>query len=285
MGVEKKALKQIAILDSKDIKMSVENKVIKNGDMIKYNGKKYKVISSHFKECSSTWMSHKYLYTEPKIDGYDWGIKEDLVEKIVPKNNMNDYKYMFKTFKLRTTAPNYAKDMPERKYKKLPSYEWNTYIMVDVDGKEVPFNWKDMQEKKQKKKYVNEHVNRNMWRTRSKKELMNVNCGVPCGKVNDIWVLDLDFYGDEYKEADCIFTKQFGNYEEYIKKNNLYAVRTISGGTHIYFKYNPLMKQTQNSVCNIDTRNTGGYVVSPFTKIGEDRYKILNNGEVKEASE
>ena len=207
--------------------------------------------------------------------------KNSNVKLVQPKENVED-KYMFHTFRLRKNPPNYDKDMPMKKWKKLPSYEWVKYYYVDSHGNETPYNYQDIQDKKIKKKYVDYFVYRNLWEKRTSEQLKNTNCGVPCGKVNKIWVLDLDFYGDKYDPKTCEFVNLFGDVEEYIKNNNLYAVKTISGGIHIYFKYDPMMKQTQNSINHIDIRNDGGYVVSPHTKIGAKKYTVLNLGDILE---
>tara|TARA_R110002096_G_scaffold144459_1_gene301384 strand:+ start:658 stop:3897 length:3240 start_codon:yes stop_codon:yes gene_type:complete len=177
-------------------------------------------------------------------------------------NNNIDSMYMFKTFKLRDKPLITSNGSIVPKWEKLPSYEWKKDVT---------------------KKY---HLYTHMWKERTQEQLETTNCGVPCGKVNNIWVLDLDFYEKpdsdlSWKPDTCDFNKKFGNVEQYIKDNNLYAVRTISGGIHIYFEYDPLIKQTQNSVNHMDIRHDGGYVVSPFTKIGDKRYTILNLGDIK----
>jgi len=186
------------------------------------------------------------------------------IDKGAMDNNV-DYKYMFKTFRLRYKPLIKSDGSQVPKWEKLPSYEWS---------------------KDSTKKY---HIYTHMWKERTQEQLEDTNCGVPCGKVNNIWVLDLDFYqkanaieGDGgWTPETCDFNTKFGNVEQYIKDNNLYAVRTISGGIHIYFEYDPLIKQTQNAVNHMDIRHDGGYVVSPFTKIGDNRYTIINSGDIK----
>ena len=106
------------------------------------------------------------------------------------------------------------------------------------------------------------------------------NYGVPCGKTNNCWVLDLDFYVKEeknpYDPDNCLFTKTFGNVEEYIKKNNILSVKTISGGFHLYFKYDTKYKQTTCKELHIDTRSDGGYVVAPYATINKNRYTFID---------
>jgi len=131
-------------------------------------------------------------------------------------------------------------------------------------------------------------INRDKWK--NLKFPVSENRGVPCGKVNQIWVLDLDLYikkeKNPYNPDNCLFRKTFGDPEEYIKKHNLFAVKSISGGLHIYFQYDNRFKK--NSTCkalHIDTRSDGGYIIAPGTRIGSGEYKIMNEGPIGAVSE
>tara|TARA_R110001592_G_scaffold342978_1_gene633093 strand:+ start:18876 stop:22013 length:3138 start_codon:yes stop_codon:yes gene_type:complete len=169
-------------------------------------------------------------------------------------NNLNNnYMDTFKTFKLRYNS-------------KLPSDEWKK------DPTKTFF------------------INRNLWKDYSMEDMEKngFGLGVPCGKINGIFVLDLDLYDKKDKPYDpekCLFRKTFGSPEEYIKKHNLFAVQTISGGLHIYFKYDNRFKQTTCAELQIDTRSDGGYVVAPFTHINGNSYKILHNGIIQKCPE
>ncbi len=169
-------------------------------------------------------------------------------------NNLNNnYMDTFKTFKLRYNS-------------KLPSDEWKK------DPTKTFF------------------INRNLWKDYSMEDMEKngLGLGVPTGKINGIFVLDLDLYDKKDKPYDpekCLFRKTFGSPEEYIKKHNLFAVQTISGGIHIYFKYDNRFKQTACAALQIDTRSDGGYVVAPFTHINGNSYKILHNGIIKKCPE
>ncbi len=193
------------------------------------------------------------------------------------KNNINYYnmsiEHKFNTFKLRTTAPCYAPNMKPEHYSKLPSYEWCKYIWVDDNDNEVPFNYQTcMVDKKYFKQKVDYFPNGDQWKKRLNKALIKTNCGVACGKINDIVVLDLDFYkvGDE----GCInqFNEVFGT--DY-KIFDTFTVRTGSGGWHLYFKYDPDIKQTTNEETSVDTRSDGGYAVAAGTHF------TTSNGDVK----
>ena len=113
---------------------------------------------------------------------------------------------------------------------------------------------------------------------------MGQNRGIPCGKINKCFVIDLDFYDKVLKDGtvkefnkDNDFIKTFGTIEEI--KNNLkditYVVETARGGLHLYFQYDPLILQTINAEFGIDIKTDGGYVVSAGATV------ILNGVEGK----
>ena len=207
------------------------------------------------------------------------------------QNNMNvNYKmtteHKLKCFKLRTTAPIYAPKMKPQHYSKLPSYEWSKSIFVDENDKEVAFDYKKcIVDKIYFKKSVDYHPYQSQWKKYSNKGLQNINCGVPCGKINNITVVDLDLYKDGEEDGNInLFNSKFGSdYNVF----NTYTVRTGSGGWHLYFKFNPLIKQTADKDTNVDIRSTGGYVVSAGTHFttdtGEQRaYTVQNDVPIAE---
>lgn len=106
--------------------------------------------------------------------------------------------------------------------------------------------------------------------------------GIPCGKRNNIVVIDLDFYDKYDKEGNLkksfdfennLFIKTFGNLEKCkeIFKDTL-IVETARGGLHLYFQYEPTLKTTANEKLGIDIRSDGGYVVSMGTQINKSIY-------------
>lgn len=129
-------------------------------------------------------------------------------------------------------------------------------------------------------------INMSAWIKRTNQQLRQTNCGIPCGKVNDNFVVDLDFYvkpGDNaWSMETSIFNSLGCSVEEYIELHNIYSVETISGGYHLYFKYDGEIKTTTNSTHHIDIRSDGSYIVAPHTKINGKRYKIINDGEINE---
>ena len=193
-------------------------------------------------------------------------------------NNMTT-EHKLKCFKLRTTAPMYAPTMKPQHYSKLPTYQWAKNIYVNDLDQEVPYNFKLLQETKIFKKVVDYHLYQSEWKRYTNKGLQNTNCGVPCGKLNNITVVDLDFYKDGEEDGNInLFNQEFGSdYNVF----NTYTVRTGSGGWHLYFKFNPLIKQTADKDTNVDIRSTGGYVVSAGshfkTDTGETRAYTVEN--------
>lgn len=190
------------------------------------------------------------------------------------KNNMIDYnmklEHKFKTFRLNTRCPKYAPSMKPQHYMKLPSYEWVKYVWVDENDKEVDFDWDKCfgENPIYFKQKVDYHPHQNLWKKRLNKALCRTNCAVPCGKVNNIVVLDLDFYKDGEEDGLInTFNETFGtDYSIF----DTYTVRTGSGGWHLYFKYDPDIKQTTSKTTNVDTRSDGGYCVAAGTHFATD---------------
>jgi hypothetical protein len=122
---------------------------------------------------------------------------------------------------------------------------------------------------------------RNIYTFDSKKSKSNL--GIPTGKINNITVVDLDFYskGDEVFDLEnSSFIKAFGN--DYIKDFDTFTVKTPSGGLHLYFKYDDTIGQTANAEHQVDTRTDGGYVVSPNSVINGNKYDIIHDTYYKE---
>lgn len=186
--------------------------------------------------------------------------------------------HKFKTFRLRTKAPMYDKDMSINKYSKLPHYEWSKSIWVDDNDKEVEWDFNKVADGSIFKKKVDYYPYYSQWKNRHNKALRQVNCGVPCGKINDIVVLDLDFYKDGDDGTINCFNAEFGtDYTVF----DTYTVLTGSGGHHLYFKYDPDITQTTNEETSVDTRSDGGYAVSAGTHFGDKSYTVLHDTTVK----
>ena len=193
------------------------------------------------------------------------------------KNIMKEYnmtiEHKFKTFRLRTKCPVSAPDMKPEHYMKLPSFEWCKYVWVDENDNEVNYDYKKcFVDNLYFQKKVDYFPHFDMWKKRLNKALVNTNCGVACGKINNIIVLDLDFYKDGDEGTINQFNETFG--EDYTIFDT-YTTRTGSGGWHLYFKYDPDIKQTTNAETSVDTRSDGGYAVSAGTHF------TSSNGTVK----
>ena len=107
------------------------------------------------------------------------------------------------------------------------------------------------------------------------------NYGIPTGQVNDIIVLDLDFYKLDANELLANpFIQIYGETPTF----DTFTVASPSGGLHYYFKFEENMQgNTQNKKLEIDTRSNGGFIVGPGSKTPSkvtgvvDDYKIIND--------
>ena len=107
------------------------------------------------------------------------------------------------------------------------------------------------------------------------------NIAVLCGKVSDVFVVDLDFY--KIDKSVNKFIKIFG--DDFIEVFDTYTVKTANGGYHLYFKYDSDFKNnTTNDKYKIDIRSNGGYVVAPSSVIDGKDYIVVNDSEVKSLS-
>ena len=66
--------------------------------------------------------------------------------------------------------------------------------------------------------------------------------------------------------------------ESYLLDKNYYLVKTRKG-YHLYCKYDPDLKQTQNKLVNVDVRNDGGIILAPPTS-----YRMLDGSVAKYTS-
>ena len=103
---------------------------------------------------------------------------------------------------------------------------------------------------------------------------LNGNIGLQTGKNSGVTVVDIDFL--KLPEADReVFRKKYSKLLEFLKKSTTPLVRTQGGGLHAYFRYDPDVKQGQNTETHIDIRNDGGQVVLPPSTINGRSYKWL----------
>jgi hypothetical protein len=138
-----------------------------------------------------------------------------------------------------------------------------------------------------------------LWK-KDKKISNNIGLGIPTGKINDIFVLDLDFY--KWKE-DHEFIKAFGEPKDYPKIFDTYSQKSAGGGMHFFFKYDPRFYNIINHTYEIDILSDinqygdykGKYVVGAGTTIrfnAKDKekyktsadygtYEILNDKPIK----
>lgn len=111
------------------------------------------------------------------------------------------------------------------------------------------------------------------------------NYGVPCGTINNIFVVDVDVKDQGLAELNK-YTDQNGPI-------NTFTVRTQSGGLHFYFRYQNESEETQEIIkkCGnwtklrgkgLDIRTSGGYVIAPNSSINNKFYVVENNQQINE---
>jgi len=107
------------------------------------------------------------------------------------------------------------------------------------------------------------------------------NKGLLTGKKAGFIVFDLD----NYKEGNKIFNELGDDLIERLSKYT-YTVKSASGGYHFYFKYTNLFPRTCHSeVYNYDLLSTGGFIMSPPSKIDNKEYKKINDLSIKKLPE
>ena len=97
--------------------------------------------------------------------------------------------------------------------------------------------------------------------------LKSFNVGIITGKVNNLTVIDLDFYKPN-------FYFPF-NIDELTKKT--YSQKSASGGYHLFYQYDKDLKQRNEGNICIDVKNDGGYVLFSGSSFGGNQYEALND--------
>jgi hypothetical protein len=140
--------------------------------------------------------------------------------------------------------------------------EYNDFIGFTFKGITTALN-KEGIEKKTLNKMPNwRKINKENWKNFVNKS--HDGFAIITGEVSGVSVLDFDSE-DAYKE----FLDVFGTG---IRRNKVFTRK----GKHLYFKYDPDLKQTQNPVANVDVRNDGGIIIAPPTS-----YTLLDGSTAK----
>ena len=176
------------------------------------------------------------------------------------------------------------------KPKKLLSYKDRTRF-ISITHKPMNNEMKNTKDFKFIKVIDNAKRPAECWRKNKKYiytgEPTTKNWGVLTGKINKIFVLDLDtakWTGDKCKsmtEGKHPFIEKFGT--DYATTFNTYTIRTRSGGGHLYFKYDKNM--SKNRTCahhQIDIRSDGGLVVAPGSQVDGGKYEVELDTDIKE---
>lgn len=95
------------------------------------------------------------------------------------------------------------------------------------------------------------------------------NSGVPCGKVNDVFGVDLDLKDDKKGE----FLERWGN----VFLTWTYAIQTPSKGYHLYFQHIEGERSNIKLRGYIDVRTNNAYLVGEGSSINGQMYKKAND--------
>ena len=90
----------------------------------------------------------------------------------------------------------------------------------------------------------------------------DMNAGIPTGKINGFWVIDIDKKNNGYESLENL-EKLIGP----ITDNCSYIVETGGGGLHLYFRLreDEAIPSKTNILPGIDIRGEGGQVVSAYS--------------------
>ena len=127
-------------------------------------------------------------------------------------------------------------------------------------------------------------------------DVKKYNYGIPCGKINNLIVVDLDLEKEKDGEIIPSGIDKFKEYIELYGNFETFTVKSRSGGIHYYFKYetenetiNKLVQQFKTTTkfhdSSIDIRTNGGYIIGPGSRIYNKSYDIINNIEPIEMPE
>jgi hypothetical protein len=96
------------------------------------------------------------------------------------------------------------------------------------------------------------------------------NIGLACGVPSGVLVIDLDPRNGS-KESIERLAKRKQTFPPTV------TAQTANGGTHLYFAYEPMLKNSKSALApGIDVKTTGGYVVAPPSVLeGNRRYSWL----------
>ena len=182
-------------------------------------------------------------------------------------NLKNDLKFM-KQYTLKST-------MNKTKAKKIKS---NTKTMKIDDILKIKLKKDNLKNLKEGKEPTNEWT-KPYNQSKNYKATPNNNVGIVCNKISGAFGADLDFYnkdGTPYDFDKCLFCKEFGKPEEFIKKFNTYTQRTANGGIHLVFQHEEGLKQCQNKELHIDTRGgeSNGYLVGYDSTVNGKKYTV-----------
>lgn len=104
----------------------------------------------------------------------------------------------------------------------------------------------------------------------------NANVGLACGKPSNLIVVDLD-----PRNGSDASVKKLAERKQTFPPTVM--ARTANGGTHLYYAYEPVLKNSKSALApGIDIKTTGGYVVAPPSLLDTDRRYVWINSPLGE---
>lgn len=204
-----------------------------------------------------------------------------------PNNKLNEYclnkkdlkEYHHYIYNMNNNNISDGCDKDEKQLSTITKTVMDNFLKFPVKSDKLPA--KDM--------WIGHHgvTNKHLWRRNLKG-----NNGIPCGEINGITIVDLDFYKLKEDGIEIEFIKEFG--EDYVNRFDTLTQITTSGGEHLVFQYDSVFRNVNNPTHQIDLKNNGGYVVGAGSKcfmkqdinkpvsqkrLGE--YKIIHNKSIK----
>lgn len=96
------------------------------------------------------------------------------------------------------------------------------------------------------------------------------NVGIHCGEASGIVVIDFDPRNGSEETVAKLAAKR----QTFLPT---VTAKTARGGTHLYYAYEPSLKNSKSAIGpGLDVKTTGGYVVAPPSRITEGAYFWLN---------
>jgi hypothetical protein len=162
------------------------------------------------------------------------------------------------------------RDEKSGKISKTPRGKWSR-LKGTVSKEELDQYWEEtVASPKWLKQYKEGKVKLSETTRNFAREQRTTGIGILTGQISKITVLDID---DEEKFLTSTGIKR-EEFEKLLKST--VAVKTPSGGYHIYFQYDSDLKQTTKQGQGYDIRNDGGLIVIPPSRVWHEKEPIYS---------